>query len=243
MKQKTIRRGGILLVVSLGWMTLAGCRFGNNEVPQSKPQSYTGYYVTQPQKLLLKAIVNGHSVEASGDLALVPRILSQFLTNPVFFGEVDKASGLSGIAPPSDSSRALPVYLSTDGTLAFSGTTKPQTFFIDPLCLSHLAITEKGALHKDPNVQGPAGNKLPLSGSLSLDVLVATEFEGSCQPTFDQLALCYSDATQCGGSDATDDEALQAAVISVFSPFIGAHLLNPSDIANVTQYAYEVSYE
>jgi hypothetical protein len=233
-----------LLTISFGILvTLNGCRLGNAEVPQTQPESYTGYYVTAPQKLSLSIVVSGATAEAPADLGLIPRLVTQFMTNPVFFGEVDKATGLSGIAPPKDTSRALPVYLSSDGSLAFSGTTKSQTFFIDPRCQSHLEITEKGALHKNKNVTSPKGNKLPLSGSLSLDVGIETVFEGECQPTFDNLATCYTDATQCGGADDTENETIQAAVVSAFSPFINAHLLTPSEIANVTGFSYDVSYE
>lgn len=230
----------IIIIIPL---ELAGCRLGNREEAAPQSASYTGVYVTLPKSLTLSVRVDGKEEQAPLDLGMIPKLITQFLTNPVFFGEVDKATGLGGLASPKDTSKALPVYVASDGTLTFSGTTRPLPYFTDPECLSHLAITEKGALHKDSKVPSPAGNKLPLAGRLSLDVKVATVFEGSCQPTFDALAQCYNDATQCGGSDASEDEAIHEAVVAAFSPFITAKILDAADISKVTEYSYEVSYE
>ncbi|MBI2712595.1 MAG: hypothetical protein HYX41_07070 [Bdellovibrio sp.] len=232
-----------VLMVCVGLLQ-TGCRFGNHEVPQESPTPYNGVYITSPKKVAVSATVSGKNMgSVEVDLTLLPKLLTQYITNPVLFVQVDTTTGLSGIAPPSDTKHSLPVILAKDGTLSFSGATSPETFISDPKCQTYLSITEKGALHKDSSLKPPSGSHLPITGKMELEITLTSKFEGTCQPTFEALADCYQDLTLCGGNTLAENTSIQKTVVSAFAPWIDAKVIQPSDISNLTDYSYDVSYD
>jgi len=234
---------GGAIAVFLSWIA-SGCRLGSFVDPAPiplNPDQISGYYVVLPQKLKLYA-TTAQTTQQTGAISLIPQEVAQFMTNPVALILEDLPSGAAALTTPKGK-HALPVYVNTDNTLTYHGTTPNRTYWLDPECQSYLEIAESGKVIKTTSVTAPLGNELPLTGKLELKIQVITQFEGNCLPTFSSIAKCYQDVTQCAGKDSTENETLQATVIELLNPWIQSKAILPADIPNLVNYAYEVSYQ
>ena len=233
---------GLMGLVFLG--QILGCRLGNHEVTPQAPVSFTGVYVTTPKKILLGVSLKNEPLpKAEIEVKNLPAVLAQYITNPVGVVQTDPTTGSGMLVSTQDTTKTLPVNVSRDGVLSFVGSTKPQPFLVDPGCLSYLRITEQGALTKDSSVAPPEETDLPISGRMTLQVSLATKFKGTCGDTFQMLSDCYQDVILCGGNTPSENDKIQKAVASLFGPWLDAKLVEGPDIANITEYSYDVFYE
>jgi hypothetical protein len=166
------------------------------------------------------------------------------MTNPVAFIVQDATTGYSALTSPASNGKvALPVYLNSDLSLGYDVITSDSTYWTDPACTNRIEFSSWGKLDPNPNIQSPAGNSYPLSGGIEISFQVITQLKGNCTPTLQFMMNCYNDLTQCGGSSNTDNLQIQQEIFGIFDPMIQAQVIRVSDIPNLINYAYIVSYE
>ncbi len=226
-------------------MTLSSCRFGNLLIPSSNSNTtssdkVSGFYVAQPQSLKFYATLTS-TIEKDAPTDQIPNLLSKYITNPVALILENSATGLAGLTSPTGT-QAFPVLVDSANHLNYLASTTPQKFWQDANCQKYLQISETGTVTQNPGVTPPIGNTYRLSGSIQLTIQVITQFQGDCSPSFQAMHQCYLDSSQCGGSDPSSNASLQAQAIQIFAPWINSQTIQVSDIPNLTNYAYEVSY-
>jgi hypothetical protein len=228
----------------------SGCRIGNNqETPPSAPPAdqTTGYYSTEPKSLVLyMTTTDTQSKEAP--VELTPSWVANHFSNPVGLIMTTHSNTGKGVLASIDeiaSSRDIsgfPIQVNADSSLSFKGKTKPAQLWQDPNCLSWREVTETGTLTRAPRAPLP-GTPYPLSGSLQLKIQVLYQFSGQCDSTFQMIAACYQDSSQCGGKTPTENLESQLDVLNTFSPWVESGLINPADLSKIVNFAYEVSYQ
>jgi hypothetical protein len=70
-------------------------------------------------------------------------------------------------------------------------------------------------------------------------------FAGNCTSLFQTAANCYSDVTpftQCDGTSASDNAQRHTAVTNVFGDYVDAGILKVTDIPNVQDLYYTITY-
>ena len=231
------------IALILMFALLSGCRFGNH-VEAAKPKDkISGYYQTENSGFKVYATLDDRSVEQDENTDLIPYRISAAVSNPVAFVLLNATTGLSAIANPSDTSKALPIFLHSDGSLSLSQATEWGTYWLDPECESRLEIDESGFLNRDAPLIPMPENNLPLSGRLALNFHVTTQFRGDCRTTFEAIEACYSDPDACEGESPEENEQLQESVIQAFRLWVESGLISNSDISKLINFAYEVSYQ
>jgi hypothetical protein len=232
------------IAVIISWC-VSGCRIGNQESPAAPPASkdpYSGYYVTSPQSLNF-LVTTSHTTQKAAPTTQIPTLIAQYMTNPVALILSDVTQNAAILTAPLNTKSALPISIGTDDSLNYSVVTSESPYWNDTNCLSRVELTETGMVTKDPTIASPTGTTYPISGRIQLKVQVVTQFSGNCIPTFQLIAKCYQDASQCGGTDSASNQALQAPIVTTFDPMIQAQALSVSDIPNIVNYAYEVEYQ
>jgi len=228
------------IAVILSWVA-SGCRVGDQVVAQPNPDQYSGFYLAQPQELKFTATTD-KTLSKDAPLSSIPTEIGQYISNPVAFLLQDLKTGSAVLADPAGS-QGFPITFNPDLTLTYQGTTTPSTFWHDKECQTYLEVLENGTLSKTVTGHIPAGNTRKIMGEIHLTVQVNTLFNGNCRATFQSLANCYQDASQCEGSSSTENLQNQSAVIENFRPLLESETITPADIANLVNYSYEVSYQ
>lgn len=226
--------GALALLAS--W-ALSGCYFGNRTVNQpATGDSVSGYYETQPQTLQYFASA---PAEKRVDVATnqIPTDYSSIFTNPVLFEIQDSASGAAGIFPYPTSSNSYGIGVTLGNAQAF-GTNQSAagTLWDDPACTRE---DEEGIDGSYKKSSGPWTSNTPeiiKSGRVQFTLDYTISFIGSCAASLQAMANCYNDATQCGSHSQSD-------VQSLFEPFITAGAMAATDIPNLTDLGYEMSYQ
>ena len=253
-REITILRS-LFALMSLSGAT-SGCFIGNQVVAQPSSDPFSGYYLTEPQSLTFYVTTSStlqkeaatHFIPAqSGNFS--PAQLGNFITNPVAFILNDAASGDASITSPaalnsgSGPVPALPIYLNTDNTLEFQGSSSPTTYWKDPACQTFIEITESGTLQQTQNLTPPPGNTHHLLGKIQLKVEFVRKFVGNCTATFQTISDCYADATQCTGDKAAQSPAVQQEILNTIDLLVKADALNPKEIPSMSNFAYQVLYQ
>jgi hypothetical protein len=230
----------IFAVFSCG---IFGCRIGNQIIQNQtqKEDQLSGFYLTQPHSLTFY-VTTLNTRHQNAPISMIPSVISQHITNPVGLIMKDLITGEAEITS-ADGTNAFPIFVNQDRSLSFQGVTSKNTFWMEPDCKSFIEFSEFGSLGEDNSVADATNSEFPISGQMNLTIQMVTRFEGDCRPTFQTLSLCYQDENQCGGLNSSENHELQAIVLDMFNPYIQSNVITPSEIADITNYAYEVSYE
>jgi hypothetical protein len=231
--------GAVAFIAS--W-ALTGCRVGNHTEQPESPDKTSGYYETQPQSLTYCG-THGQTSCADASTNHIPDTVSQVMSNPVALILRDLDTGQAAFASAyGDGRSALPIYVDTaTGNLSFIGNTTPSVVWRDKGCTESVYIEQGGVVTKATAAK--MSGKLRIVGRIAVKIQLITTFDGDCAQTMQVMAACYADFTQCGGTDATDNRNLQAAVQETFQPYIDAGTMTGADIATTSSLAYQVSYE
>jgi hypothetical protein len=224
---------------------ISGCRIGNYienaSPPPANPDHISGYYLAHPQELIF-SVTTQQTLQAQAPTYLIPTEVSGTMTNPAALLMKDLQSG-SALLGNYAGKNALPIEVSSALAVSASWTTTPQTYWLDPACQSNLAVSIHGTLVQSPSMAAPAGTVATVSGALQIEFDVSTQFQGSCAPTFQTIANCYQNASDCGATTDSDNQQLQAYAQTLFGPLIQLNLITVPEIAQITNYAYQVSYQ
>jgi hypothetical protein len=230
--------GGIAVILS--WVT-SGCRFGSRIQNVPDPDQITGYYEASPQNLTFYATTT-NTVEKDAPVTSIPGEIGEVMTNPVALKVDDLSTGSARWISPVNRV-ALPVFVDPDLNLSLRGATQPVTLWDDSNCKTHLEIFESGKLVKTHNVSEIPGNPYPLSGKVQATFQVINQFKGDCVPTLQRMATCLDDINQCGESSPAENLSVQNQILDLFKPWFNAGLIAVSDIPDLVNFAYEVTYE
>lgn len=217
-----------------------GCRLGNRIEFAKKADKTSGFYIAQPQSMQV-FVTTTSTLNKSVSLDSIPSEINKLLTNPVELAMQDLESG-SGKWISLDGNHTLSVNIQPDQSIWLNGSTKKQTYWVDPDCQSYLKIQQKGQLHQTSNLPEIPGNTHALLGQIELSLTVATLFEGDCRATFSDLKDCYLDVEKCGGADTAENEHFQGILKSVFQPYIDSGALTTDEIDIIQNYGYEIIY-
>jgi hypothetical protein len=221
----------------------SSCRLGTQtEKAAPPPAPLTGYYLASPQSLKLSVTTTDNALTHDNvPTDSIPSELAKTFSNPVIFKLQNATTGEAFIAS-NEGKAALPINIDSKLNLSFKGATSPQTYWIDPECLTSLQIIETGKLIQNAALPSPNGFPYPVSGRIDLKVQVTHFFDGDCTATFQTVVNCYLDPLQCGGQTAQENLTLQAYLESTFAPFIENNLITSGDIPKIVNYGYEVIY-
>jgi hypothetical protein len=240
-----------LAVVGIVSLASGGCRIGNysSTSGSTQPDGVTGYYDANPQSLTFCAATSAATTCKDAVTSKIPTEISGEITNPLALILEDASTGEAAMTAATGSGQAaLPIYVDTtdDTTLSFSYAYSPQTLWSSAGCTTRQYLDEQGSIVRG---QGHlvAGTKSGMTvGSLTLDVQVIRSFDstdGSCAADQQVMSDCYQNVSQCGGADASDNQARQDYVRELFETYIQAGAMTATDIATVTQVAYGVHYQ
>ncbi len=230
--------GAIAIILSFAISgALTSCYFGNREVNQtsSNPDTISGLYNTQPQTLQFCATVNGTTnCKSASPTSQVPAEVSQEMTNPVAVLMQDLSTGLAVFSDPTNTGSlpTLPVTVNSNQSLAYNEQTSPAQVWNDPSCTSTESLQENGSLSGGPG-----------SGRVAVTIQIVTTFDGTCGPTLQSIYNCYQDSTQCGGTSTSTNQQTQSQWQTMFNPYIQTAAMTATDIPNVANIAYEVTYQ
>lgn len=225
-------------------LVLAGaseCRFGNHvEYPR---EPWAGVYEMAPKEVLLGATFKNGSTDAmTGTAADIPTYLAVSLTNPVYLF-IDAKQPTSGALtdPKGNGKYAFPLLLDEQGKMNFRNPLQPNPVWFSD-CEENLEFHVDGSVNKDA---GPltTGAGYDIRGRIGLHVIAQDTFTGSCTASLQAAAACLGSLTQCNGGPAGSAQNNQDYVRSIFGVHLDAHLIQASDLPNLTSVVHEITYE
>jgi hypothetical protein len=228
-----------------------GCRLGNAVTGGAVSDGMTGYYDSAPQKLTFCATVSSTETCADAPAIQVPaQITSQItasLPNPVAFLLSDPTNDSGVLLSPTGTGLELPMEIDpTSLTLGILGPVTSGPAFLDEGCQQEIYLQGDGQIVKGPGdvEPNPNGGTLQTLGRITLDVKVSYTISGTtCTASLQNLANCYANAADCGGTSSDQNSATQAQYQALFNPYVTANVLTAAGIANLSAFGYEIRYQ
>ncbi len=140
---------------------------------------------------------------------------------------------------------AYPIFIESDGTFSVRSTSDRYFMWFNrnhpDTCIATDQLAIIGSTQSYPaSFQNSDG--ITVLGKAAMTVTWITELSSSCGPAMAEVASCYTDENLCGGTPEQNAER-HAAVVETFDPYVRHSGLTPSELSQVQQFAYEVSYQ
>lgn len=237
----------VTLTVTLS-LSLSGCvTFGNHIVQATNPDPISGYYATAAQTLQFFSTVNGQDSSASAPVSQIPTSVSGVLTDPSWIQLQDLSTGAAQISSPGDATQYISVNFQSDNlTFGMTGSYPAVTLWNNSACTLQEFIEVSGRIQPPgdtPATMAYQGTSYPISGRLGMDIWIEQTISGNCSESLQEMSACYQDVTQCGGTSSQENQANQQYVQQLFSPYIQAGTLTAQEISNVSDVAFQISYQ
>lgn len=232
------------LAILASWI-LTGCRFGNHVERADSVENLTGYYRSQPVRLMFKAVLQpqGGAVETrefAGNTDHLPDNWDIFLTDPsgVAMDPASSQGFLMGIV--GDKGYKTPIQFTQAGQ--FNLVTPPQEirFTDSPPCTQVWTLEGAGTLTQTAK---STYKDFPTRGNLSLTTSGDRRYQGDCSNVLGIFQSCLQDLTKCPGSTETDQKTWQGFVAGVYGPAILAGGITANDIQAIQELSYTLVYE
>ena len=229
----------------LAVLLVSGCRFGNQVVKATDPTKKSGFYKSEPASMTLCVFLEGRAAQCvPAPLSLIPDSITEVMTNPVYVA-ANSTQAKAYLLPNSlDASAVFEMSMDASGQL--TGTPyadEPQSFWIDPACLSQVQIQKEGLIREADGSTPTAIGDFKISGSVDFSVGVLTALGGQCSSTLQLMQGCYADAELCPGATLQERQAEQQSIQEFFSPYVSNGALAADDLPLLQGMGWEVSYQ
>ncbi|OFZ83865.1 MAG: hypothetical protein A2603_09055 [Bdellovibrionales bacterium RIFOXYD1_FULL_55_31] len=230
-----------MAAVILSW-AVTGCRLGNY-TEKSAPDTISGFYETQPQKLEFTVhLAQGTTNTVEAATNLIPADITNLnfiMTNPVRFQIAKNKTDAIIAAAVEDIGYG--VSIDSEFKLTFPQRSAKHDWMdqnFDCIESIWLDAPNGGKLTKMPEYPiTVAGSSMTARGRLSIFYRVNIEFKGPGCPDLRQAMFdCYNESHDC-------DATYQKEMKDKFEPYIHANVMTAEDILFVENMGYEVTYE
>lgn len=239
--------------IVLSWV-ISGCdfsKFGNHYEagePPENPDQISGYYETEAQTLDFCAALSGEGqlACASRPTAETPAFLASLMGNPVGIYHDIETGDTQLFNPARDPAPVLPTQVNGETLeIQFFGSAGAETFWKgDTTCTRTLHVSEQGMIHRYDEPRSVDWNERLMYGTVEIVFTVMDEIVGDgCDTVLQEIAACYNDAADCGGSDATENAELQDTARAIFGDWVETGAITTAEIPSAEILLYEVSYQ
>ena len=227
-------------------LSLSGCRFGNfqskNDVTV-KDDGFTGFYRTAATRLSYCAKLRGLDwFCVPADLSIGsdwsnyihdPQALAQDpndITKVLYFTNVETSTGFR---------------IKRDSATGFSGTLATSDLFASGNCSGQEAFQISGTVARQSGLSNFGG--FAIAGRTTIAAQWSAQFDevnpGDCTATQTAFESCYNDVTTCTGADATARQTLHDQLHDLLHNAVDTGALDATQIHNVEQFGYVVTYQ
>ncbi len=182
--------------------------------------------------------------------AQIPSLFKQRITDPLALYYYDLEGRRAVLANPAikitSPTQGLPVRVSEDQktiSTVLGGSDSDLNWDSSDCTLSTYSIEGLGIITKSPGQAIVSGKKVTTSGRVSLSAFWIRTFEGNCAERTAAMQRCYERSEDCEGGSERQNLLLQDEIHALLDEFIKAGVLKPSQISNLSNLSYEVTYE
>lgn len=182
--------------------------------------------------------------------AQIPSLFKQRITDPLALYYYDIEGRRAVLANPAikitSPTQGLPVRIGEDQetiSTVLGGFDSDLNWDASDCTLSSYSIEGLGKITKTTGQAIVSGKKVTTSGRVSLTAFWIRTFEGNCAERTAAMQRCYERSEDCEGGSERQNQLLQDEIHALLDEFIKAGVLKTSQISNLSNLSYEVTYE
>ena len=239
---KTTSQILIALVLSTSF---GACRLGNRVEEAKTVSPYSAMKMAPYQLILCTKLTTDTNATCDESTLSDVTDWNAYITNPILFYQTDK-NATDAYLISSDLKKSLPAVLDSASASTFYhySYTSPVAFFHHTACVTQMVNYGEGTSHLVDGQGTLAGYSL--QGTMDLIMQSEHLVSGDCAQSFTEALACYNDTTvnkaACGMTTTPSNQSEYAYVHAFFDKYILRGLMDATDIPNISEVYYQISY-